>query len=323
MLSALGTWAERTARASNPWVGAYALARTLLAGICAATLLANPISILFHPAVGMASAPLCDGVRAATAFCAVGPAQLDLTRVVAGLVMLVVASGYRPRITGIAHAWIAWSLAVTSPVLDGGDQLGSTFALLLLPMTLLDGRVWQWETPAEAREESPLSTYELARRIVAHACLALVRLQVAGVYFHASVGKFGIEEWSDGTALYYWFTHPVFGAPTWLAPLVRPILLNPVSVALLTWGVIVLELFLAAGLVMSPAARKRVLVLGIALHLGIVVLHGLASFGITMVAALLLYLWPAGEPLPSPRPLLARARARMLALHAAVARAQP
>ena len=56
--------------------------------------------------------------------------------------------------------------------------------------------------------------------------LALVRIQVAAVYFHAAVGKFSVPEWVDGSVLYYWLLHPTYGAPGWLTPMLEPILLS-------------------------------------------------------------------------------------------------
>jgi hypothetical protein len=77
---------------------------------------------------------------------------------------------------------------------------------------------------------------------------------------------------------------------------VRPIVLNPVPVALLTWSVVVLEFALAAGLVVGKRYWRALLWGGIALHAGIIVLHGLVSFGFAMIAALILYLRPIGQP---------------------------
>jgi antimicrobial peptide system SdpB family protein len=130
------------------------------------------------------------------------------------------------------------------------------------------------------------------RRLVAKSGLSLVRLQVAGIYLHAAAGKFAIEEWADGTALYYWLLHPTLGAPNWLAPLLHSLLLNGSFVSVLTWSIVVLEFFLAAGLLAPKSTRKWLLAAGISLHLGIIVIHGLVSFGTTMVAALILFLRP-------------------------------
>ncbi len=318
MLSELGSWAERSLRAREPWTNVYGIARSVLALATATTLLANPVSIIFHPAIGLPTPPLCDGARAASAFCVSGAAHLDAARVIAGLLLLVVATGYRPRFTGILHFWSTWSLSASAVLVDGGDQVASTLSLLLVPVTLMDARKWHWSAPASRA----LTTGEVARRIVALTAFTLIRVQVAGIYFHAAVAKFHSEEWADGTALYYWGGHPIFGAPTWLTPLIRPLLVNGLSVSLLRWGVIVLELFLCMALVMPTRGRKAVLLGGIALHIGIIFLHGLVSFGSTMVAALVLFLWPVHEVIAPPERMkrfFATARRRLIGKRASAA----
>jgi hypothetical protein len=50
---------------------------------------------------------------------------------------------------------------------------------------------------------------------VAYAAIVM-RLQVAVLYFHAAVAKFGVTDWADPTAMYHWFNHRTFGAAPWL-----------------------------------------------------------------------------------------------------------
>lgn len=71
------------------------------------------------------------------------------------------------------------------------------------------------------------------------------------------------------------------------------------SVGLLTWGAIILELVLAMALVMPKPAWKPLLAIGILFHIAIALTMGLTSFGFAMIAALLLYLRPAEQPLVS------------------------
>ena len=127
--------------------------------------------------------------------------------------------------------------------------------------------------------------------------LLLIRLQVAGIYLHASMAKFGVQEWADGTAMYYWLLDPGFGVTGWLRAAALPVLLNAAAVALLGWGVMLFELLLATGLLLPRRARHPLLIAGIAFHLGITVLMGLISFSIAMTAALLLFLRPVDAPL--------------------------
>ena len=87
----------------------------------------------------------------------------------------------------------------------------------------------------------------------------------------------------------------IFGADAWLAPALRPLLVNGTTVTLLTWSVLVAEYLLSAGLVIAKRHRPALLVMGIAFHGLIMVCQGLISFSLAMMAGLLLYLRPTGR----------------------------
>ena len=299
MLSKLGAFGARLADATNPWTNVYGLARTILALATAATLAVNGKETLFHPLPGVASLPpLCGtGLQPLGVYC-LASGHLDLARWLSVAALLLVASGYRPRFTGLLHWWVAFSLPANAVLIDGGDQVSMILAMLLVPVTLTDGRKWHWQAPVE---RDP-STVERTRRLVALLALLLVRVQVAGIYFHASVGKFPVEEWADGTAVYYWLLHPAFGAAPWLAGLLRPLLLNGAFAALLSWSVTGGEYLLSAALVMPKRYWRFMLAYGLALHAGIILIHGLVSFGSIMFAALVLFLRPVELPFAFRRP---------------------
>jgi antimicrobial peptide system SdpB family protein len=298
MLSALGRKIEASVGRFDPWTNVYGLARSVLALTTAATLVANPISMLFRPGAGTGAPPFCQGARALGAFCVTTNDHLELKRWLCIALLLVVASGWRPRYTGVLHFWITFSLQANALVLDGGDQVASLLTMLLIPVTLTDARAWHWSAPLRR----PLTQAEAHKRLFARFSFALIRLQVAGIYFHAAIGKLAVREWKDGTALYYWFNHETFGAPAWLLPALAPVLHDGVTVSLLTWSVLVLEFFLAMGLLMSRRYWGVLLAGGLALHAGILVIHGLVSFGIIMMVALVLYLRPIEEELKLPLP---------------------
>lgn len=290
MLTAIGTRAKSFIDGSEPWTNVYGLARTMIALATAATLVATPMEALFHPLAGVANGPpFCsDALQSVGFFCVLPPERIQWMRWIAVAILLVVASGWRPRLTAIPHWWIAMSLAINAALIEGGDQVAAVLTLLLLPVALTDSRKWHWD-PAPPRVDSLRSD---ARRLVARVAYTLVRVQVAVIYFHAAIGKLGAPEWQDGTALYYWLLHPTFGAPAWLAPAMRVALANGTFVTLLTWSVLVVEYALSAALFMPKRRWKVMLACGFALHGGIIVIHGLVSFGTVMLAALILFLRP-------------------------------
>lgn len=283
--------------ATSPWTNVYGLARTSLAIGTLITLLCNSGTTLFAPA-GTVAAPVARGFITSINFFGLFPGESwELARGVAIALLAVVASGWRPRVTGIVHWWIATSVYTASPLIDGGDQVTAVLTLLLLPVCVTDPRRWHWHALDAG---SPRLSRQLAA-ISASLTLVVIRVQVAVIYFHAGVAKLAVDEWGNGTALYYWFTDPVFGMPAWLEPLLMPLLRHPVGVVVLTWGVMGLEIALFLALVMEKKYWRPLLMVGLCFHAGIVVFHGLVSFFFAMSAALILYLRPPEHVIARPR----------------------
>jgi antimicrobial peptide system SdpB family protein len=299
MLSRLGSWTRGKALRLDPWTNVYGLARTLLALGTALTLALNPAATLFRPAAGVRDAPVCDGLSRAAFFCLIPAEWLDLGRWIAVVVLLIVASGWRPRLTGPLQWYLSVSLPATAVTIDGGDHVTAVLTLLLLPVALTDSRRSHWQPAPATGAAPPLRT--LVARLLALSALLAVRFQVAGIYYHAAVAKLRVEEWNDGTALYYWLLDPAFGAPAWLVPVLRPLLLDPLGVLALTWGSLALEVLLFMALVMPKWAWRYPLALGLLFHLGIAVIQGLGSFWLAMSAALIVYLRPVEQPIRWPR----------------------
>jgi antimicrobial peptide system SdpB family protein len=280
----------------SPWGSGLGLARSLLALGTAATLLATPTRVLLSPLAGGITPPFCDGAASYSTWCVVRSGHGEAARWLSIAILLIVASGWRPRITALAHWWVSWSFIAAVTIQDGGDQITSVLTLLLVPVALTDRRRWHWQPDDPQRRASPG-----LRTIVAYAAILLMQLQVAVLYFQAAVAKFGVTEWADGTAMYYWFNHPTFGAASWLRPVTNLIDGSSVAVAAVTWGSIGLELALAAAIVLRRPARRVLLAAGLVFHEMIALCMGLVSFDIAMSAALLLYLLPIGHMLPAPR----------------------
>jgi len=283
MLTRFGTWAETLAMTS-PWTNVYGVARTVLALATAATLITSSTETLFRPALGFPGVPACVGAGRLSFFCLIPREDLALGQAIAAVILLVVASGWRPRLTGVPHWWISYSFAVSATIPDGGDQVIQILALLLVPVTVTDPRAWHWQSAPQTPR--PIAS------LVAWSALFVARLQVAGIYFDSSLAKLATPVWADGTAFYYWSTDPAFGTPWWMRGLIEPVITSSLGVALLTWGPLALEFAIALGLVLDQRARSRLLVLGIGFHAGIAVMIGLVSFAIAMWGALILFLRP-------------------------------
>jgi antimicrobial peptide system SdpB family protein len=268
------------------WTANFGLARSLLALSGMGTLLASSVSTLIRPVAGV-SELFCAGPASFSAWCLAPPDAYEAMRWFSIVVLFVAASGWRPRYTAIPMWWVLFGNQASLTVVDGGDQIGAVLALLLIPMSLTDNRKWHW-APADTMRR-PYAT------IVAHVTLAVVQVQVAYIYINACLAKLGVPEWLDGSAVYYWLRDPMFGPAGALRPLTDGLLAQPVPVAAVTWGTLVLEFTLGISIFLPARCRLPLLSLGITLHLGIAIMMGLWSFAFTMWAALLLLLWPAGN----------------------------
>ncbi|MDX1998500.1 MAG: HTTM domain-containing protein [Thermoanaerobaculia bacterium] len=201
---------------------------------------------------------------------------------IAGILgLLLVISGWRPRITGPLQWWISWSIPIAFRLPDGGDHITSNLALILLPVTLLDSRQWVWREPAE-RASALRKSFFAAHGIV-------IRVQVSLIYLHAAFAKLDITEWVNGTALYYWLTSPMYGAPLSWQQSLATLLSHPWVVLVATWSVIAFEFTLAGAVFLSKEKRVKLLLPAAGFHAMIAVFLGLSSFFFAMLGALVLY----------------------------------
>ncbi|UFH55075.1 sporulation-delaying protein SdpB family protein [Spirosoma sp. KNUC1025] len=280
-----------TFMARNPWTNVYGAVRSLLAFGTFCTLLFNDTGILFRPIAGMTECPNCVGMAQYSLFCVLG--NLELARWLSMGILALVVIGIYPRFTALLHVYVGFSLMSTVILVDGGDQVTLVLSFLLLPLALTDPRKWHWSAAPGVEK----TTYWFqVRKMVALTSYTLLRLQVALIYFEACVGKFKVTEWADGTAIYYWFSNPVFGLSPEVHSLLLPILANRWCIVLLTWSVLIFEGSLFLGLTLDAKYRKYLLWMGIAFHFMIILIHGLPTFFMAMTSALLIYLRPFDQP---------------------------
>jgi len=304
MLKRFVAMSSKLANQPSRWTFNVGVARSLLALSCFGTLFFSSLATMIRPGSGLEPL-LCEGASSLSVWCVVPAAHYELVRIGALLVLAITASGWRPRLTAIPLWWILFSNQASLTTVDGGDQIASVLALLLLPISLTDPRTWHWQ---KANLETATNRPYLA--ILAGVSGAVLQVQVAFIYINACLSKLSVPEWLDGTAGYYWLQDPMFGPAGVLRTLSDTLMVHAVPVAAMTWGSLVTEFMLGIALFLPRRAKSVLLATGLLFHLGIAVTMGLWSFGFAMWAALFLYLWPEGNLGARVRSILHSWRAR-------------
>ncbi len=269
------------------WTNTYGWARTVLAVGSLITLCFNDINMLAKPLGEMMDKGVNMAISEVSIFNLLQN-NLQLAKIICIFILLVVASGWRPRFTGILHWWVSFSIATSMSIIDGGDQVTQALTLLLIPICLADHRQWHWFFVSGVSSSLLQKNFAL----IALTAFFVIRLQVAFIYFHAGIGKMDVEEWMNGTAMYYWLNVPLFELPLWLDTIFTPLLKSSLFLTISTWGVLIFELLLFLGLVLDKKWRLPLMVSGILFHFFIILLFGLSSFFFAMTGALILYLGP-------------------------------
>lgn len=262
------------ARASGPISPVVGLGRTIIAVAQASVFLFSDVRSFFVPVGGVTFEDRCDSMLGGVSLFCVG-APPGLIAAVSVVVLLVTASGFAPRFTCIPHAYVSLSFVGVLSLPDGGDIIASTVSLLFVFVFIGDPRLWHWTTGA--------SSSAMLRGVSIGGQLA-IRAQVAFIYFNSATAKFAVDTWADGSQMYYVTRQEMFGAAGALGDVARQLTAIPVFTLAATWGAIVLELCIAL-LVFVPKknAARGALASTLFLHVLIIALIGIASFGLVMI----------------------------------------
>ena len=275
-----------------PYTNTVGLARSLVALGTLLTLVFNSLDILFHKTIeGQILNPLLNPlapINKYNFFTLFGFEYVVYMKLLAIIFLILTISGYLIKITSILHWWISISFLYFSSIIDGGDQIAAILSFLLIPICLTDPRENHWNN---------IKSYPSPINLIGIFFVWIIRIQVAIIYYHASLGKFFVTEWVNGTAIYYWFNHSVFGMPITISIIMNKLLSNYFIVSFITYASIVLEMLLFLGLTASLRYRKRILFFAIMFHFLIIIYHGIFSFFFSICAALILYLYPTYQPL--------------------------
>lgn len=286
MLRAILNLAERINEKStklNPFTWVYGLGRSFIALSLLSVFLFTDINLLFDRNVLQSISESKLFYNKINFFSLLGFENLIWSKVIAIILLLSVVGGIYPRITGVLHFWIVYSFHNACIYLDGGDQISTIMTALLIPITLMDSRLNHWGKPRKRNE---------IIRFLGLLFFKIISLQVAFIYFHTAVEKiYKLNEWKDGTALYYILQGNYFGINKFLFNLIEPFLMSK-GVLILTWWVLISHLLLAFALFVKRRDKKMYFLVGLSLHFGIAIFLGLYSFSLVMIGALILYMLP-------------------------------
>jgi len=155
---------------------------------------------------------------------------------------------------------------------------------LIIPLTIFDNRTNHWKKT----NKEPF----IVNKFIGHISFSLISLQTCFIYLNTGIEKiYQLNDWKNGTALYYIFNNPYFGLNQYILRLFNPII-NSKFVFLITWWVILSHLLLSYIVLLDRKKKIIYLPIGIFLHISIAVLLGLYSFSFVMIGVLLLYTLP-------------------------------
>lgn len=242
--------------------------------------------------VGPAFGPLCTAQPKVSLFCLGNQHEFIEARVWLAIVLLiVVASGYRPRFTSIAHLWVVFSVTTSVTLPDGGDSIALIVVLLTTPMCLADQRRWQWAPPRNRMSRNG--------RTIAYLSFWALRMQISYLYADSAIAKMGVGDWQNGSGFYYFIRDKMFGAAGPLKPLWMWLSDQSLITLTFTWGAIAVELAIAVFVLLDARWRLVAFWLAVVLHALIFLSMGLFSFSLVMAAVAALIATPS-EPSSSP-----------------------
>lgn len=269
----------------DPRGRAAGLARSLLALGTLLTILATPQDQLFFRSTQYPEGVVCSELgRNLSLYCILDPSSW-VTNAISILILLAVISGIVPMFTSWLHAWLAWSFAQSAIVVDGGDHVAQALTLLFIIFHFGDRRLTHWN------QKPPESRLKLIFAPVRAAAVLLFSIQGSAIYLHASIAKFGIPEWANATAIWYWLRDPTFAPPSWLFNPLNALLSYAPTAIVITYGVLAFEFLLGIAILLRASARRLLLIPAITLHVGFALAFGLWSFLLSMSSLLIMYLY--------------------------------
>ena len=185
------------------------------------------------------------------------------------------------RVLTLLHAVLLWSIYLRNPdMLQGGDNLAQIL-LIFMVFTINDA----YFAPGARRRRAtlvPQSQLRPARTLLHNAAIVAMLIQIGVLYFVAGYFKATAEIWTNGTAIYYISRIHMFSMFPGF-----PLAMNN---AYLGWAVnyftIIAEIAVPFVIWSRRAAIRKLVTVSLeGMHIGIMALMGLITFGLIMIGA--------------------------------------
>ncbi len=220
----------------------------------------------------------CEPLGVISAFCWGEP---ELARWLLVVALALVVIGFAPRLTAWLHLYVSLSIALAIDLPEGGDQAAVAATACIAIISVSDNRIWVWR-----RSET---TYRLGGLLygVSWAAHWLLRFQMAYIYLNSSISKMSVEAWQDGSAVYYVSRMEYFGVSGPFADVLRDLTAVPLLAVAATWGTMMIELSIAVLILCSRPWQRIGFLFSAGLHIMIITMIGLGSFGLVMIGGVL------------------------------------
>ncbi|PWW20128.1 hypothetical protein [Chryseobacterium sp. AG844] len=209
--------------------------------------------------------------------------NIKIPYIITLFILALVILGIYPRFLAILHWWATYSTFYTMFIIEGGDQISVIVTLLLIPICILDKRRFGW-----SELSFPISTNKYLLYF-SYTTFIVIQIQLCILYLNAGVAKLSVSEWVDGTAVYYWFNNNIFGAPEYIRVLLGGLFTNNLTVSLINWSVIILEIMLFVSFFLEQKFKYVLFFIAFIFHFFIFLIHGLGTFWISMTGCLILF----------------------------------
>lgn len=180
---------------------------------------------------------------------------------------------------GVAATYYALHHSAIVP--DGGDQIGLNMSLFCCFMAFGNYLL-----------STKNAIFQNIGHFIAFYSFVLMKLQMSFLYINAAIAKIRVDNWINGSEVYYSLLSPYFGVTGIRAWLAHPILESNLAILFLTWGTIAIELFIGIAIFSTRKAKLAGSVFVVLLHGSIAFFMGITSFSLIMAGCAIVALVP-------------------------------